>query len=649
MDDFAFQEASTTSEGLNYDENLAEQVITYETTQMHEYLDFMSAFRAILEKPEYQHFEFHYSGNAAMMEFTMKTVASGNLLMAGMGLMIMFLLFALFHSLSAVLWTVLVMAMGSIWPLGFFALLGFNFSNLILLTVMLILVVGTATCVHILNTYVLTRQQGLGHEEAISKTYRKTGVPIAFTSVTTVVGMLTMLTSSIPQLAVFGVSAALGVSVVFLLVMLAFPIFLDFWHPYKEKAAAEKNASAEMHWLRPFLEKMPDFTRRYSRTIFIFFLTAFICFVYGASQLKIDTNIVENTSAGSDVRIAAEIIDTRMMGGQTMEIMLDLGEANALKDPEILKAVEAFQRHVLESYPEFVIKTFSLADYVKETNKAMNEDREEFKVIPDDPIMTAQLLYMFDNSNPEDRRNLVSDDYSKSHITIQLKNAGSYEYAEMFSGIDQDIKSYFDVHNAQYEKTHNQTTGSLPLMMKLVDTLSWAQIKSFTAAFIIISLFLVLSTGSWTGGAISILPNILPAISTFGLMGIMDISLSSGTLVVAPIIIGIAVDDTIHMMSHYRDRWFATGNVHQSIVDSIHEVGQAIVFTSIILSLGFGVLMFSDFTDIAKIGAFGSFAIILALICVLLLLPALLYIFKPDLGRKKYLASLEQFKFESAK
>src|SRR5690606_28598329 len=109
------------------------------------------------------------------------------------------------------------------------------------------------------------------------------------------------------------------------------------------------------------------------------------------------------------------------------------GEANALKDPEILKAIEAFQLHILKSYPQFVVKSFSLADYVKETNKAMNEDREEFKVIPDDLIMTAQLLYMFDNSNPEDRRNLVSDDYSKSHISIQMKNAGSYEYADMFA------------------------------------------------------------------------------------------------------------------------------------------------------------------------------------------------------------------------
>lgn len=649
MDDFAFQEATSTSEGLNYNENLSEQVITYETTQMDEYLGFMDAVRVITQKPEYEHFTFHYSGNAAMMEFTMKTMTSGSFLIAGMLFMIMFLLFALFRSFSATVWTLLVMVLSALWPLGLFTLFDITLSNLVILTVMLILVVGTATCVHVINTYVIYRQQGLGHEAGIGKTYRQTGVPIIFTSATTIVGMLTMLTSSIPQLAVFGVNAALGVTIVFLLVMLLFPILLDFWHPYKGKVSAEENATAEIHWVRPFLEKIPDFTQRYSITIFIIFLAFFAWFVYGTLQLKVDTNMVKNMREGSDMRVSAEIINAHMMGVQTMEVMLDFGEPNALKDPQILKSVEAFQKHAQETYPEFVIKTFSLADYVKETNKAMNEDREEFKVIPDDPIMAAQLLYMFDNSNPEDRRNLVSDDYSKSHITIQLRNAGSYEYADMFASLDQGIKDYFEVHGTQYTNTRIQVTGTLPMMMKLVDMLSWGQVKSFTSAFIIISLFLVFATGSWVGGAIAVLPNILPALSTFGLMGAMGIALSANTLVVAPIIIGIAVDDTIHMMSHYRARWFATGDVHQSIVDTIHEVGQAVVFTSIILSLGFGVMMFSEFDGIAKIGSFGTFAIIIAMICDIVLLPALLYIFKPDLGRKKYLASLEQTKNNSTK
>jgi predicted RND superfamily exporter protein len=181
-------------------------------------------------------------------------------------------------------------------------------------------------------------------------------------------------------------------------------------------------------------------------------------------------------------------------------------------------------------------------------------------------------------------------------------------------------------------------TGSLALMMLLIDYISWTQLESFSFALLIISVLMVITLGTVQGGLISMVPNMLPAIFTFGLMGWLGIPLDTDTLIIAPLIIGIAVDDTIHFITHYRDAWFQTGDVETALKSTIKEVGQAVTFTTLILGVGFSMLAFSDYLGLAKTGIFGSMAIFVALSCDLLLLPALISWLKPDLGRRRFLA-----------
>ncbi len=623
--------------GLAFDESISEQRIEYETTHMDEYLLFMEALREITDKPEYAHFKFHYSGNAPMMEFATQTMKQGSGLITGMLVVFIFLLWYLFRSFSAVVWPVGVILVSVGWAIGAFSWLGITLSSLVMLTAMLVMAVGVATCVHVLSTYGIYRKEGQEHTQAIATAYRQTGWAIFLTSITTMAGMLALLTSDMPQISMFGLLSTTGVLIMYLMIMFVLPICLEYWRPYSDTDKNQKQRS----WLQPILQKIPGFTERHAKPIVTIYLLAFAVLIYGTFNVKVDTNITESTKEGSEIREAARVIDSFMMGGQTMEVILNLDNHNAVKDPALLKAIEAFQAHILENYAQYIVKSFSISDYVKDTNKAMNEDRDEYRVIPDDPYLVAQLLYLFDNSNPEDRRSLVSDDYSRTHITIQLKNAGSYEYTDVFDALDQDIEHYFGSFLAQSDQASILTTGTLPMMMRLVDTMSWSQIKSFSVAAIIISLFLILAVSNINGGLLSVIPNILPAVSTFGLMGLLGISLDTDTLIVAPLIIGIAVDDTIHFMVHYRELWLKTGNVRESLKETIYEVGQAVSFTTVILATGFLVLVFSDFIGIAKIGAFGAFAIVIALSCDLLLIPAAIHLIKPDLGRKKYLARVQ--------
>jgi len=385
--------------------------------------------------------------------------------------------------------------------------------------------------------------------------------------------------------------------------------------------------------LQPLLDKIPSFVQRFRYAVVVIFFGVFGICLYGATQVKIDSNLVELYSDDVPIGQAYDIVDEHMMGTGNMIIVVNTGESDAITDPAVLKAMSRLQNQVKESYSKYIIRTNSLADLVKETHAIMQDD-EQYRTIPDSQITVSQLLYLFNSANPEERRALVSDDYSKSHISIQLKNAGSNEYAEFFEGIRKDIDNEFDTLKDRYPNLDVEITGTFAMMMRLADDLSRNQFKSLAIAAVVISCLLMVTLGSLQAGAMSIVPNLIPATLAFGLMGLFGIPLDTDTLMIAPLIIGIAVDDTIHFISHYRMSLAENNNMRLALVGAIKEVGQAVTFTTLILGFGFFMLTFSDYLGLAKIGGFGSLAIFVALLCDLLFFPALIMIFKPKFGQK---------------
>jgi len=177
-------------------------------------------------------------------------------------------------------------------------------------------------------------------------------------------------------------------------------------------------------------------------------------------------------------------------------------------------------------------------------------------------------------------------------------------------------------------------TGSMATLMVMADEIANSQFNSFALALLIVSLIMIFSLGSLRGGLMGMIPNAIPAFLAFGLMGLLGVPLDTDTLLIAPIILGIAVDDTIHFMTHYRVELSKTGSIAEALESAIKEVGQAVMFTTMVIGLGFAVLSFSDYLGMAKVGFFGSIAIFVALLCDLLLIPAMIIIFKPKFGVK---------------
>ena len=667
----------------DFDATASQTSVRFEDMDSGLYLTFMEAVSRLYKQPEFlDQFNFYPIGNASMVELAVDDMIQAGMLLLGMVLVINILLWTLFHSASAVVWPQIAIGISALFVVGTLGWLGLESSTLISLTVMLIIAVGVADCVHVMSSYVYFRRDGYDHEPALSKAYGKTGLPILLTTITTMAGMGALTITGMAQFVMFGVTSAAGVFLAFLYTIFLLPALMDLWHPMPN----EKSQAAQLGpklgwrlwlsylvwpvamlfklmwlllwpvrfilrrsglqwllsgiWLQDLLDKIPAFVQQYKHAVNFGFVSLFVVCLYGATQVKVDSNIAELYREGSPLRTAYTIVDEHMMGTGSLEILVDMQQSDALMQAGILQTMDRLQRHIENKYSQHVIRTNSLADLVKDTHAIMQDGSDVYKTIPNDNLAVSQLLYLFNSSNPEERRALVNDDYSQSHISVQLRNAGSSEYAEFFELVQIDIKEAFAVYEQQYPNMDVHVTGTLAMMMRLMDDMSNNQFKSLALAMVLISGLLVLTLGSVQAGLMSIIPNMIPATLAFGLMGLMGIPLDTDTLMIAPLIIGIAVDDTIHFITHYRMALAKHSDMRMALVDTIKEVGQAVTFTSLVLGCGFFMLSFSNYLGLAKVGAFGSLAIFVALLCDLLFFPALIMVFKPKFGQQNVTENL---------
>jgi len=663
---------------LAFDESAVIEDTPYQTVSMFSYSRFFNAMRAVYSAHE-NTLEFYPVGNPPMMDFVYRALQQMMALAVGMIAVFVLLLWILFRSFSAVAWPILTIALSVIWTWGLTVWLGAPLSTMITLTCLLIFAVGIADCVHVLSAYFSCRRQEKTHEQALSQAYGKTGLALLVTTLTTMAGVLALTCSDLIPIKVFGLMSALGVLMAFIFTIFLLPILLNLWHPdgsdprgrlsvsliarWQSLSARQQVllfalwfgvlylllgatvgiyiwavsavAFIVVNWQETILESVPAIVARSPYTVLTIFATIFAGCLYGTSLVRIDSNLSELTREDSSLRVAYRVVDENMAGAQNLEIMINTGITDGLLKPELLQAVSRLQERILERYPNQVSRTYSLVNVVKDTNRIMNNDDPAFYLIPDSEVMISQLLYLFNSANPEDRRSLVSDDYSRSHITINAYNAGSYQYQQFFDELSIDIDDTFGQLRSAFPALEVRVTGSIPLMMRATDEIARSQYSSFLLALAVISIIMIVTLGSVQAGLISIVPNLIPPLLVFGLMGLLNIPLDIDTLLIAPVIIGIAVDDTIHFMTHYRLELIKTGDASRALRSTVNDVGKAVMFTTMVLGLGFAILSFSDYLGMAKIGFFGSLAIFMALLCDLFLLPAMIIIFKPRFGMKE--------------
>ena len=624
LEEDLLEEDLETDEGF---EEITETPTKFRSIEDFEYTQFLDALETILKQSKYNDaFSFHLVGYPAIVAYITKVMSEEvGVIFGGLGLIIIIGLWILFRSLSAVVWTMGIIILTLIWAVGFSGWIQVEMGGMFEAIQFLVIVVGVGDSVHILSGYLFFRHRQEDHTNALTSALKKSGLACLLTSLTTMVGFGSLMFVPIKEIQIFGGFAALSVGVAYLFTIILMPLLLDLWNPIsKKKSEKILQSRRSVPWIQALIGEILRFNWNYPKTIIAGFTVVFVMSLGGASQITMDKNIIHDFPEDSWLRIASELVESVTGGTQSLQVFIDMNETDAMKDPEVLNKMNLLQKKLLKEQSDIVVRGMSLVNVVKNTNQILNENREEMYRIPQDQRALGEVLFLFNNGNPEDRRNLVSDDYRKATINLSVRNTKFSRYRNLIHIVEAEKNQLFEPLLERYPKMDIRVTGPVVLEVHQELYITESLYRSFLITIGVISLILLFLFGSIRVGLfVALIPNLFPIAIIFGLMGGLGFPLDTFTLVVVPVVIGIAVDDTIHFLTHFKLEIEQRGNLKEALNHTLNEVGQAVIFTSLILSTGLFFMTWATSIPISRFGLLGGIAILAAMLADLLLLPAL--------------------------
>ncbi|MGM0609438.1 MAG: efflux RND transporter permease subunit, partial [Candidatus Muiribacteriota bacterium] len=335
--------------------------------------------------------------------------------------------------------------------------------------------------------------------------------------------------------------------------------------------------------------------------------------IYSAMNINTETNVMEYFKKDSNLSQSNQFIKQNLAGLSTFDISIKGKNEDTFKKPESLKVIETIQDYIDKT--KGVDKTLSFVDFLKDMNKSFHNEKEDFFKIPKSKEMVSQYLLIY---NSDDIEEYVNPDFDHARISVRISEDSTKEQKKIIK----KINSY--IENSAFEEYTLKITGRVFNDVKMIDSLVKSQIKSlFIAGLIIISIMFVIMK-SFKLGMLSIVPNLIPIVINFGIMGFFGIPLNAATALIAAVALGIAVDDTIHFLTAYSKYSKVSATVSQAVRMSIMDKGKAIITSSFILIIGFGTLVFSSFVPTIYFGVLSSIIMVAAVIGDLFFLPSLI-------------------------
>ena len=523
--------------------------------------------------------------------------------LAGAAMFIVLLLF--FRTGSAVLIPILTGILSIISTIGFMGFMGFGINPVTVIIPTLLFVMGSTEDIHLLSEYMHELENGEVKKKAILNMAVKSGTAIFLTSLTTLLGFLTIAPNAIPMLREFGIAASFGIAVNFIITILTVPTILRF---YKAPKVAEKKESHPIKYLRELI--FLCITRYRFLVGIIFFICVTLSF-WGIQKLYIETDYVKFFKDDADVPVLFKKLNKDLVGGTNFMVVVESKTENAFQSPANLLQVCRLHDYLNKYHG----KAVGYVDMLRKTHQEMNDGKKEFFTIPDNSDLIAQYNLMMDADNLS---RFMNHDFTKTSILVKTHASGTQEIMEAYN----DIIRFVRENLSQDLEYH--VTGEMIVVAKASNTITREVILNLGYMFIAIFLFNSLLFLSLKAGALAMIPNIMPVVINFGFMGIMGIPLSTATFPVAIISLGIAVDDTIHFMVRYAAELKKADSNESAIMNVLRMELRPILSTSIALIAGFSMLMFAEFGSTVQFGELTALCMLTALISDLLITPLIL-------------------------
>jgi len=531
-------------------------------------------------------------------------------------LVMIVLLFILLKSISAVIGVMLVIIFSVVTAMGIGGYLGIALTPASVSSVQMIMVLAVASSVHLLVSFLY----GLRHKDkklhALSEGLRVNIQPIVLTSLTTMIGFLGMNFSEVPPFHDLGNLVAMGLVASLCLSLTFLPALMSFL-PVNARAEEDTDVGY-LAWVARFVIKRQN-------VILVVMSGVVLISAYCATLNIPEERFLKYFDTSMQFRIDTDFATENLGGLYQLMYAIPAGSAGGISQPEYLNNLNKFNMW-LKGQPE-VINTYVLTDTMRRLNKNMHGDDNAWYVLPESRELAAQYLLLYEMSLPYglDLTNQVNVDKSETRLiatTVELSNVELLNF-------ERRTQTWYGKNMPAFMNTKG--TGTLMMFAHVPEKNIKGMLLGSVLALFIISMILIFALRSFKVGLISLVPNLVPLTIGFGLWGLLYVEVNMALAVVVSMTLGIVVDDTVHFLSKYlRARREKGYSAEQAIIYAFTHVGKALVISTIVLMVGFGVLMTSPFALNSDMAKLTTWIIGLALVVDFLLLPVLLLKFDKD-------------------
>lgn len=572
------------------------------------YLDDMQkAWRA-----DYPGWEFHVTGGM-LGGLTLEQVAWDDLVRlvpVSFVVVLVLLLFLMRTPVGAVV-TIAVVVSGTVATLGFAGWTGVVLTAGTAISPLSVMVLISASCIHMMLSW-MRGLETMATGEAAEMALAENLGAVTVTNLTTAFGFLCLNFSQAPPLRDMGNIIAFGlmVGLAATFVMLPAGLRLD-----RRAHAAKIPISSAL------MDRLAGGVLRRWRLWLWGFPVLVVVSLTGIARIGYDDSIFRYFDDRYEFRRAADAITEKLSGLESMQFSFAAPEGKNVFDPEFLRAIDRFSDW-LEGQPQ-VISVTSIASVLKRLNQSMNGDDPAFRTIPDSREANAQLMMLYELSLPVgmDLTTTIDVSRTQTRLIAALRVSDSNQTRALADAAEDWLAANEPLLSAR-------ASGLSVAFARLSQRNNRQMLLGLGAVLVLISGTMVVTLRSVKYGAISLAPNLVPALLAFGLWGWTFGDVNLGSTVVTTMTFGIVVDDTVHFLMHYLRRRRGGMDAEAAMRDTFSVVGAAIVITSLALMAGFAVMTLSGFVINQHIGALTVFVVGFALLADLLFLPALLRAFK---------------------
>ena len=577
-------------------------------------------------KQKHPQFDVHLSGIVMLQDAMFSTAQKDMMYTMIMFVIVILMIIILTRSFYSTIVTLLTIIFSIAVAIGFLGIVGIKLTPSSASFPTIILTLAVADSIHILVTFLHNiRKKGMSKNAAITESLRLNFMPVLVTSITTIIGFLSMNFGDVPPFADLGNIVSVGILAALWFSLTFLPSFIAIT-PIKQKLLSNNEViNNNENWFNRFGEFVATNPKKLAG------ISLVVIGVLTTLSFKnvFDDEFIKYFDQTVDFRIHSDYISDNITGIYNIEYSIGAGESGGINNPKYLKKLEAFEKW-FKKQPK-VVHVNAFTEVARRINKSMHGDHEAFYKIPESRQEAAQYLLLYEMSLPFglDLNNQINVDKSETRFTVTTKNLRSSELIALSESGEKWLKD-----NAP-EVMESLGTSSTLMFSKLGVRQAESMMNGNIIALILISLILMIALRHFKIGLLSIIPNVAPVAIGFGIWALYLGEVNTGMVVVFGMTLGVIVDDTVHFVSKFlRARRELNHTAKEAVKYAFETVGKALIITTVVLLSGFLVLAQSSFAMTSYMARITCIIIPAALVVDFILLPSLLILISNDKNNK---------------